>query len=458
MDIFKCDRCGRKFFYKSKLIRHLNNIIPCLDILSDKNIDMYKEELDEDTITIMLDGKKYYKCKFCKRVYKSASSKSLHQKKCELDKVKTNEDSIINNGTIYNNNINNINNGIINNNNNNINNEVLIANGNELNEINTLISYHGLANRFFSFPTYTMGHLLEKDHKLFKKSIKKCKKEDLDPSTSHRSEYSLILDLFKEILSVDDIRTKNTFIKEINDNIAYCLLDGKFYSIHTEDLFKIFFQHLPHLVNQIKKIKDSFNGMERDDKDYVEFSCERFKNFINSEDKTIFKREILNCIYNNKLFLKEVLNSAKPLDKIKNEKRKTINYSSNLLNRFRKYYDLPVIDTDINTTFMLKDKDIKFRNNTTNSNLSFTIEDYNNDPIIIDYYETKTISDGYVLYKAKYNGFDLWYNDIHEVGLISIVDETELIPKKDLCNLIDSFINSTQVFKKKDTNEIVNTD
>jgi hypothetical protein len=92
------------------------------------------------------------------------------------------------------------------------------------------------------------------------------REQDINPSTSYRSNYNLIMNILKELLMINDLRTKNLYINEVTDNHAYCLIDGKFYSIILDDLFNIIFSHMPNLVLYLLKLKDRFNGLNDKDK------------------------------------------------------------------------------------------------------------------------------------------------------------------------------------------------
>jgi len=83
IDNTTCKRCGNKFKSISKLERHLNRKNKCIPIISNISIDEFKKELSEMSSTFIRDNKKYYKCKYCKKIYNTASGKCSHQKKCK---------------------------------------------------------------------------------------------------------------------------------------------------------------------------------------------------------------------------------------------------------------------------------------------------------------------------------------------------------------------------------------
>ncbi len=450
----KCKRCGHPFESKSKLLRHLSNKKACYPFLSFIDVEVYAQELKADVPTIIKDGNKLFICKYCKKEFKASPSKCVHQAKCKLlfeskNNINTNiqsnnEENIvntqnpINNTNIHNVNNNNlVNNGIVNNGIININVGTNIDND-LLREINHLIKHHKLNDKIQSFPSYTIGHLLEADFTLLKNYITKCKKEDLEPSTGHRSKFNFALELFKEVFSANDYRTKNTFIQEITDNVAYCYLEDKFYSISLEDLFDIFFQHLHVLLKSILKIKDSYNGMNADDKDYVEFSYQQFRDYIQNSDKIELKKEIINCMYNNKILIQELLCSAKPIDKFKDNDKRILNFESNLVNKIRKKYNLELIDGSSNV-IKLNEKEIIYRDNS-----NVIVNDSEIDKIIVDFNDSfKITPNGYKLYKTKYKGMDIMFDPDKDVGVLLCLNSQCIVSKKKLINLITNIVDFT---------------
>ncbi len=466
-----CNLCGHKFESNHKLKRHLNKKIPC-NSKTNINIQDYIEQINNKKKHIVVNGIKLYNCIYCNKNLKTISSRSNHQKKCKskfLEKNNLFTDEQINNisqpSTIINNsqptstinNITNNNNNITNNNliNNGIlNNGIIInVNGNidqrVLEQINSFIVDNKLYKSIKSFPNYSLETLVQEDFSKLKQFINKCKKEDLNPSTGHRSDYNLAIELFKEILNVDDYRTKNTFIQEVTDNVAYCFLDDKFYSINLEDLFQIFFQHLHLLLKRIIKIKDCFDGLNRDDKDYVTSNYNQFRDYIDNSDKTELKKELVNCMYKNKQFLTEFINSATPITELsKKIKSKTIQFNSNLVNKLRKKYNLSIKDLDeTHEIIKITDKDINYR--TTNS-IKTIISD--NEEIIVDYDNTiiKNTPDGYKLYKTEFMNNILWYDPDAEVGYIEFFNTHYLLTKEELITQV-SLINEykNKIFNNK---------
>ncbi len=451
MEFSECKRCGKKFMYDYLLVRHLNNVRECTHAISDLNRDVLKDTLTIYKSCVIINNTKYYVCKFCDRKYRSASSKSKHQKTCKLntalikiDVPKTSEqlDNIINNSTINNSTIINSNN-ISNDNNITINQNIL--NFSDVSLINSLIKHYDINNFILPFPTYTIGHLLDHNFGKLNTSIQRCKEADKNPSTSHHSKYSLVLDLFKEILSVDDYRTKNIYINQKTDNVAYCLLDGKFYAIQIEDLFNIIFQHLPGLINHLKNIKDKFNGMNNDDKDYTEFACQNFTDFIKNDDKTFFKQQIIDCIYNNKLVLNELLNTSKPLDTLllNNNDLRTLNINTTSINKLRKSIGIMAKDPVTYESINIEQRNIKHRSKSTIQLIDSEPLNEQEYKIEIDYEDTinKIFPDGKIYYKTKFKGMDIWYNEDYELGCLFISKNDKLINKKKLCDFINNLIN-----------------
>lgn len=83
IDNTTCKRCGFKFKFKYLLIRHLKNRKPCNTVLSNTSIEDLKNIVNNSSLTIIKEDKKYYKCKYCKIMFPHRSGKSVHQKKCK---------------------------------------------------------------------------------------------------------------------------------------------------------------------------------------------------------------------------------------------------------------------------------------------------------------------------------------------------------------------------------------
>ncbi len=506
--MYNCKRCGFENKYKCRIINHLKSKKPCSTILSNIDRELLINILNQDKATMEIDNKKVFICKYCKKVYKSAEGKSRHSKKCK-DKFNNNLNNTINdssnnsiniiNNDSFNNTINNndssnniINNkdssnNIINNNdlstnitnnndqsintntnimnnsnnttNNTTNNNIKNLNNNfnnnnininDVNNLNAFLEYHKI--NLFSFPTYSIGFLVEKNFKSFLKQINKSRQEDLNPETAFRSNYNFIMNIFKEILLVDDIRTKNLYINELTDNHAYCLIERKFYKISLEDLFNIIFSHMPNIIFYLLKLKDTFNGLDDNDKKYAKDACINFEYFLENSDKTEFKKIIVDCIYNNKLILQDLLNSAKPQEALNKNNDKTLAINSRIINNLRKKLGIKPIDLIKNDILTMKEKDIKtrFKN-------SIKIHENNNDldnEIYIDYdnTETKHFSDGTICYKTTYRGFDIWFNETHNIGAICSKNDHTLYSKETLEKHIDYMIDF--ISGNKPNNEI----
>ncbi len=448
--MYICKRCGKDNKFKSRLIEHLQSKRLCYPSLSDIDRNIIINNLNEDTTVKIVDNLKYYVCKYCKKHYKSASSKCNHQQNCKFKNYMNTTYDISNNilNNNYNTTSNNINNSMVNSQvnittNDYSNNNQNIFNLNDVNQVNALLKYHDI-NSILSFPTYSIGCLVENNGKLLKKHIEKSRIEDNNPSTSYKSDYNFVMNILKEILSSSDLRTKNMYINNISDNIAYCMIDNKFYAIELDTLFKIMFNHIPNLILHLIKIKDKFNGVSFKDKKYAKDACVNFTEFLKQDNQTEFKNMIIECIFNNKKALEELLKSAKPhelLDNNNNELR-TINFNSHETNRLRTKIGARPFNSDITESIHLETKPLKIKfkssikSNETNAN---TLEN----EIEIDYDNTdnKYFSDGKICYRTKYKGIDIWYNENHNVGVPCSFKKTRLYPKKKLIKLIDFMIN-----------------
>jgi hypothetical protein len=485
--MFNCKRCGFENKYKSKVIHHLKSKTPCSTILSNINRELLINILNEDKPTMLVDNNKLFICKYCKKVFKSATGKSIHSRKCK-DNIKkdlsnnilintinisndlstniinniTNDlpTNIINNNSLINsnnttNNISNMNNFF----NNTINNNMI--NINDVNNINGFLK-HNEINSIFSFPSYSIGFLLENDFKMLLKQINMSREQDINPSTSYRSNYNLIMNILKELLMINDLRTKNLYINEVTDNHAYCLIDGKFYSIILDDLFNIIFSHMPNLVLYLLKLKDRFNGLNDKDKKYAKDACKDFNKFIEDNDKTEFKKMIVDCIYNNKFILEDLLNSAKPHEEINKNDDNTVSIHSRIINKLRKKLGIKPIDIVKNDILLIDEKDINSRFKHSIKIHGNNIElDNDEDEIIIDYdnTDTKRFSDGTICYKTKFKGVDIWYNETYNKGAICSKNERILYTKDILEKYINSMIDIINFVEgnKIEDNEI-NTD
>jgi len=456
--MINCKRCGKNFDYICKLERHLNNKFICNPVLSNITIEELKKNIKDMSVVVIQDNnKKLYKCKYCKKLYSNSSSKCKHQKKCkELHTSKNNYFPSISDAssTIINNiNTTNIDNSINNQNvtnNNNITNQFIInCNKDEtsINKINELLNLLNIQNKIKSFPTYTLGYLLDKKFENLISNMYRCQKEDKNPTTCHRSNYNFALELFKEVLNSPDYRTKNAFIAEVTDNVAYCFLDGKFYSISLEDFFNIVFQHFHLLFKQIIKIKDTYNGFSSNDKEYIDFTYAQFKEYLDYSDKVELKKEIINCLYKNKEILQELLNSATPLDKFNNLDKRTINFNSNLINKLRKKYGLDIVNDELNEKIFINDTNIVLRDRDSNE-VTINIDDAEPNIIIKENTIFKVTPNGYKLYKAKYKGFDILYDVVNEVGLVECLDNKQIIKKDALVKLVDT-LSSAKVTDEK---------
>ncbi len=477
--MYECRRCGYQPTYKYMLINHLNTNIPCKIIKENIDRNELLNELNKTNKSIIENGIKFYKCLTCDKLFKSTNAKNTHQRKCNyknilIENIKNaiEESTNINNTNIINN-INNINNVTNINNGNITNNMVINYNFNNINEINDYLKDNAI--KLLPFPSYTIGHLLDNNGEIFTETIKKCKKEDKDPVSAYKSSFRLILELFKEILSYDNPRTKNIFMFKKTDNVAYVLLDNLFYSIHIEDLFILIFEHLPGVINKIKKLKDRYNGLDKDDKDYTEFAIQEFfNNFLNKSDKSDFKIEIIDAFYQNKKFLEDFLSNAKRSEKVDEFNHvRTYTVGSKKIDSLRRNRGLIKQEPDINNEFeYLKDDHLQqlnksFRskrnvvisenvniNNkdtipTSNDYISeFDMDETSNDycpefKIVIDYdtADTKTFPDEKVAFKTEYKGIYFWYNEQYNIGCICNSKSQKLITKdklfKKICDLLE---------------------
>jgi hypothetical protein len=117
---YQCKRCGYQTRQKCHLVRHLQSVTPCKEILSVVTIDELLRELQHRTL-----NEKTYTCEWCEKEFNSRSSKSRHKKTCnatntqkeiyefkrqiaELKAEQAKHGSLINKGTINNNMQNNI--------------------------------------------------------------------------------------------------------------------------------------------------------------------------------------------------------------------------------------------------------------------------------------------------------------------------------------------------------------
>ncbi len=440
--MYDCKRCGKKIVNKYYLIKHLNLKKKCLEIHSNISTEDYIKEIESLNSVIDISGTKFYICKICKTKFKSKSSKSRHQTLCE-EKYKIlsqNKDVSSNANTIINN--------TINNNTTNMTNKGLIINVNTeiddtvLDIINEFITEHRLINQMVSFPSYSIEHLFENDFECLKNNIIKCKKEEKDPKNSFKDDYNFALNLFIDIFKSNDYRTMNTFIKEVNDNVAYCYLDSKFYSISTEKLFEIFFHHLHDLLKKVIKIKDTYNGFNKADSEYINCSLEYFNKYLKTTDKTEFKKEILNCMYYNKCMLTDLLNSASPIEKFK-DTGEILTINSNLVNNIREKKGLPIHDYKINLIPLdVNNNEIKYRDS---KKIIISTKYTNNIEIDIERSPTRVSPGGALLYRTVFLDIPIWYDPVKEVGFIDIntrkTGNQPLIPKDKLLDKVYKIIN-----------------
>ncbi len=477
-----CKRCGKNFKYDHQLIYHLCRAYKCTPILSNIDTQILLDEIKNNKSTKIVNNQKVYCCQNCKKIFNSCSSKSRHLKTCKLKETNKNnttinDNSINNNNSTNNsgndnssnNNSTNNTNTNSNNNSNNINNSTNIHDNStqnitnnttikldSLGLLNSFISNNNLGASFKSFPTYTIGHLYKDMFNLINKIIKKCKIDDISKEKAYQSKFNLVLEIFKEIMAVDDIQTKNMYINNINDSIAFCLLDGQFYTIHVNDLFEIICEHLPIIVDYLKKTKDQYNGMNKDDKDYTEFANENFKEFINNKnsDKTYLKQEIIKCIYNNKKALEKLINISEPIGEFNKNYFKTLSLHQNKVNNLRKRCGLKSKTTENHDEINVNTKDKKYRNKTSiklNDNDENTNID-NDDKIIIDYNNTqnKRFPDGKICYTTIYKGVDIWYHEECELGCFVGDKKLNLIPVEELKFIINNIINKTKNYQNSE--------
>ncbi len=464
----KCKRCGLLFDYDCLLLKHLKKEIICKPKVNNISRDILIEEINNKKPSIIINDKKVYVCKFCNKVFNSNTSKNRHMKTCKFNQSKNSNinNSLNTNISGYNNpnnsNINGSSNNINNskndshdtnlnncpisiNNNTNTNNNIKLDSHNLL---NAYISANNLGTLFKPFPSYTIGHILQNMFAILNDTIKKCKKEDHSKQPTQDSRYNLVLEIFKEIMKADDIQTKNMYINNIEDTIAFCCIEGQFYTIGINELFDIICHHLPNIITQLKKTKDQYNGMDKDDKDYTEFANSNFKEFVNNSktDKTHLKEEIIKCIYNNKFALEKLINSSNPIDEFNKNAYKIIKIESPAINKLRKRYGFKPNNNENEETIFINDKDIKHRkNNSIKINIEENNEELDDEPIIINYENTinKYLADGKICYKTQYNGVDIWYNEKSEIGCLYIDKRHNLMPIDELKKIINNMINGT---------------
>jgi hypothetical protein len=100
-----CKRCNFSFDYKYLLLRHLKKAIEC----PIKNIDVERsiliDELKNNSVVQKIDNKIKYKCKFCNKLFNSATGKCLHQKNCKTKNIVIKDNNLINTDINFNNNI-----------------------------------------------------------------------------------------------------------------------------------------------------------------------------------------------------------------------------------------------------------------------------------------------------------------------------------------------------------------
>ncbi len=87
--INKCNRCGYETNKNANLIRHLKNLNKCKPILSNiEPSDLLKIIPQNSKAILNDDGNTVYNCKYCKREFNLNSTKSRHEKICNLkDKI-----------------------------------------------------------------------------------------------------------------------------------------------------------------------------------------------------------------------------------------------------------------------------------------------------------------------------------------------------------------------------------
>ncbi len=442
-----CKRCGKDFNYDALLKRHLNNKNICPAIISNISVDVLINEINNRKSTKIIENKKFYICKFCNKHLTTANGKYIHQLNCnKSNNINNTNDNITINFNFENSNNNSVQNNSNNDNsvnvqnNTNYNNNIILDN---VDLINSMINKKELSPFIRSFPSYTVGHLYNKNFELFNDTLHKCKDQDLLPSHSHHNQYNLVLKLFKEIILVDDFRTKNMYIDNVNDNIAHIYLDNKFYNIPVDKLLNIIYSHLPTLIQKIKKKIDTYKEMDKDDKDYLNFSCNRFIEFIKSDsDKNYLQTEILNCIYQNKSELLKVINSDEVFDKSNLNNKNIIEINSHDINSIRTSLKLPIKDQNDVESMNVLITDKKYRvNNSIQATDNQTIEEEYKIKVNFDNADTKIFPDNKVCYKASYRDISIWYNQNCSIGCIHKCKNNKLIPINELKSIIDAFID-----------------
>jgi hypothetical protein len=189
-------------------------------------------------------------------------------------------------------------------------------------------------------------------------------------------------------------------------------------------------------------MKDLYNSMHREDRDYTKNACKNFKEFINNKDtdKSYYREQMIKCIYDNKISLEKLMESENPFNELnKNETNNYfINYNSGLINNFRQSVGLKKICAANNKSTDIKDHTKIFR---INKSVSASAVNNNNIDINIPINyssQTKSFENGIICYKTKFNDFDIWYNDVYNVGTLCMFKKnTKLYNKNDLINIIN---------------------
>jgi hypothetical protein len=263
-----CDKlyssAGSLWYHNKKF--HIQNI---------NNVNNVKEINVNNVKNKKVNSNKSVTCEFCKRVFNNRPAKSMHKKKCKLNKDNNNNSNNCNNEMkkeiiklkeeiekLKNNKLQNINNGVIN------------------NTINNFINVNSFGNE-------SVEHFTSKD---IKRIAKQCKNALI-----------YIIDFLN-------------FNKDLPENHSFCntSLEGGYFSVYNRNTGKIekinkneFYDKV--LNNSINKINDmlivnEFNNEEKIKDKYVkklEDTIEYTNNFNNRNSKT-YKKNINQLSYNKK--------------------------------------------------------------------------------------------------------------------------------------------------------------
>ncbi len=324
------------------------------------------------------------------------------------------------------------------------------------NMLNAFISNNNLGTLFKPFYSYTIGHIFKNFFEKLNEIIQKCKKEDYSNREIQDSQYNFVLEIFKEIINVDDIQAKNIYINNIDDKKIFILIEGQFYELNIKHFFYIIYDIIIEIINFIiKSIKKYifFNKNENENLNlyfefikYIKLENYKFKEFINNSktDKTHLNKEIIKCIYNNKFALEKLINSSNPISEFDKNSYKIVSIITPDINKLRKKYRFKPINAENIITIYVNNTDIIGLYNTS-IKLSIENEELDDEPIEIDYEKTtkKYLPDSGICYKTTYKGVEIWYNEKSEIGCLYVDKRFNLISIDELKKIINNMINGT---------------